>query len=485
MSQVQQEAIQSREAAPDSQKGGGRKFAALLVLTAAGALALIVGAIWLTETKLTARDTLSRFAPPNAAAYVHADLAAPAAADFAAAQYQFLLPENIRADEVAKLVVYDRDAGQQHVGTLVAWRGRHAPDDAEMRLMTALDAYQLTTGVYLIGDAELAADSLAAYRSGSNLATDPRVVRGLNLMGRLFPIQAYFDPISIPAAALDETELWLKNVEPSFVGLAENRHGLLAMVAPVSLTDRQSAWLGLNPTLSSKPTPAATPRAQVSVVAERNPLNPLTTLFTAVDDGRAELSLAEDDHLAKAKSALVEALGGNIEISLIPAGADAFDYVARFPNLSPTAIKSAMEAYINAALPETVTLQLPDSDYLKEFRYNESNFKFVSRSDETAVEYLELVPGRVRYFVASDGNRGSVLTTNAALLVNGNNQTVNPRSHCASFTGTRLLIGTDILQRLLANHRILTSFFGLNKAITGLELVENDNKLLISCGYIQ
>src|SRR5690606_29867584 len=138
---------------------GGIATALLFVVLAIAGAGLTLLA---TDEFLHTRDTLLRYAPANAVAYVHASRVHAAGALLSTLQD---VPAGLRPYEAAVFMMPGDDKPRR--GVVVGWRNVFGPTSMEIANLEAAGAVKLDGRRYLIGDADVAASARVSIAAGN------------------------------------------------------------------------------------------------------------------------------------------------------------------------------------------------------------------------------------------------------------------------------------------------------------------------------
>jgi len=460
-------------------RGDGRLSVTLLGLMMAAAAATV---FQLTITYLEPHDSLSRSVPADAAVYVHINTGWLGGDGVSA-----LLPDNIRADEIAKFAVVNGNKGLSW-GALFGWRRGHQPTDEELMLLDSGNALKLDDQTFLLGDENVQRLYGTEPLPWSSLAEDVGVARSLDVVRGLAPIQGYLNSVIAPPQAFAGASALLKELEPLVFALDRQEDGYYA----VGMATREAAgfpsWLGFAPA-PNRPADVdlVNAPADLSLFSDQQVFDPIAVFFGKIEKARAALGLERAAQLDAAADRLRQLLNGPVSISLFSDELAKEAYIgAEYPTVAPEKLMAAVAAYISAALPERTSLLLPDGDMITEFRLDPSRYMpAAAATSSNGDRVLELRSIDFKLIYRNSGRGGVIIANNDALLTRFAAQSVaQPNGRCATLGGSKLIINTPIIASLssalsISKFPVLTDVASLKFGL----FIENNDGVLISCGY--
>jgi hypothetical protein len=463
-----------------AKQGDGRLSVTLLGLVMAAAAATV---FQLTITYLEPHDTLSRSVPADAAVYMHINTGLLGDDGISA-----LLPDNIRADEVAKFAVVDEDRDLAW-GTLFGWQRDRRPTDQELNLLDGEQALKLDDHTFLTGDESLLRLYGTEPKSWTSLAEDIGVVRSLGVVRGLAPVQGYLNPVIAPPNIFAGAAAPLKEVEPLVFALDRQKDGYYAVAMLTRAAAGFPSWLGFAPAQrTSADVKIADAPADLSLISDRAVFDPIAVFFGKIEKASAALGLEHREQLDTASDNLRALLASSpVYLSIISDGSDnEASAGAEYSAVAPEDIMTAVSAYISNSLPERLSLVLPDGDAVTELRLEPDKY-MPTKADPAlnGARVLEVKSVGFKLIYRDNGRGGVVIANDGGLLDRFSEQQAHMiRGRCATLGGQKLAVNAPIIT-------VLSSVFGasrfpaladINNIKFGL-FIENSDDTLVSCGY--
>jgi hypothetical protein len=467
----------------ETRQGDGRLSVTLLGLIMAAAAAIV---FQLTFTYIDPQDTLSRQVPADAAFYLHinADRMDDAAANM-------LLPQNVRADEVAKFAVVNNDGGLVW-GTLFAWRHGHQPTADEQRLLNDGDALRLDANTYLSTDSGSVRQLYTAERAWPSLADENSTMRSLAAVRGLMPIQGYLNPIIVPPQTLAGAASFLKELEPMVFALDKQEDGYFSVVMPTRIATAIPLLIGFGANRRDARDQGLTDAlaSTIRLSADRAVFDPLAVFFGKIEKARAEFGLESDEQANKAADDLRRLLAtSSVNLSTFIDDASKQAYIgAEFPDIAEENMISGVTAYLGASLPERTTLALPDGDMVTEIRLDPENYAPKKATDGSDYLLLDIPSVAGFKLIFAENGRGGVIIANDEMMIERYRGEWVPETRfpgrCGSLSGRKIGIRGPLINNMI-------TLFGLSKtpSVTNITevkfglFIENSDDILISCGY--
>jgi len=464
----------------EPRQGDGQLSVTLLALLGVLASFVVFG---LTNRYLIPQDGLyGRLPADNVAVYLHLNasrLSAPAAT--------LLLPENVRADEIARFALMAEDRTLVW-GTLFGWQAGHRPSDAEISSLAAAGAVRIDDRTHFLGDRRLEDHFAAADPRITTLAADIAVSRALNTVRGLAPLQVYFDPKLLSQTRKKETADLLNDAEPLVFAMNIDMDSVYAVAMPVLTATDFPAWLGFAPhhVPGGRAAAVLSESPILTLSGSRSVIDPLAVMFQKIETARRATGLDRTGQLIAAEADLRLLLDRPAVLSLFSDQDDRGPgFSASYPGLQPDRLVDAMTNYAGAALLQKTTLILPDEDNAVELRFDPAKFTVTDMGDIKALEIADI--GMKLYLGAAPGG-GTALASDPLLLpvAGPDKAALALNGRCRSITGTKLTVNRPILaslSRMLESTvaRIPLALSALDSAL----FIDNGHGTIVGCGYFR
>jgi len=446
---------------PRTDRGGGRKAAALscFIVAAAAVLALI-----LIHLSLGPRDRLARFVPSDAVIYVHAQGQRAAARIVEKTSF---VPEN-SADEIG-LFALELD-GEMIWTAALMWNRLSPPSKDETDALLAAGAIRVAPVFYILR----ASDGpiiLSEGRDGS-LVDDDATDRALSALRGVSRIQAYVDTATLLEGVVDPSILPTSSGK-MVLALTAKKEGPAVLAVDLAEAARQPRILGFGLPNDTDGIPSSLPfgpeRPIISFTTDRNTINPLPLLFHKTEVLRTRAGTPESVQLDRASIRLAEHFSGPLSLIAYP---DGLAFAAYLPGTDLSVMENDILAYLDASLPKKNDIELPDGRIISEFIIETVKYEQGLKRDSTAQSDYPIADFKDGVLVASDAEMlDSVLTSGTNSL--------GPVG-CLSGEWPTLII--DDLQEIMPKSENLTAvlqMFGFKKTV--IHRI-GDNSLFF-CGY--
>ncbi len=450
-------------------KKGDEKFVTLFFVLIIPLTVLIFAA---TPAALGTQDTLLRFVPARATAYVHGGAGGANRLIDAFVS----IPAELRPREAAMFMYVSSD-GSSEQAILLGWSALRGPNEEERQALGVRQAAQLNPTTYVLGGDAVIVAARAAGTTHGSLGDNKVVARALSTMRGVSTLQAW-------------------GQSPSLLGTVPMTEGqspsLVAAIAPTDLltgavivpTDVAATYypFGFRAPSGEYARTNAVPSLAKTVISEERPsFDPIALLFN-LEPARGQSPSLGTVPIAQ-RDTLLDLLGVPMQTSLFADNeTGATSVLLHFPTLAPTKIAPALEQYTAAALPERRSFVMPDNDIVAELIFNIDRYHFQPLADAKVPGTLSLATEHpdLRLILATDGKRGTYLTTNSALLDQASNSKP-PSSDCPQLHSQNSLI-------VQAPETLFASFSPVDKLIPFFkgesikaELI-GDN-IIVLCGY--
>ncbi len=419
---------------------------------------------WLTSRFIVPHDTLSRFVPADAVAYVHAN--GPGASDVLLS-FSPSAPADVHPSEAAAFATTAGD-GTVTWGLLVAWDAVRPATDAERRELGDRGATNVGAGVWMLADHALAERSADAVRRGATFRDDRVKTRSLAAFRAVAPIQAYAVPLVAGAEQL--ATLRIDDDRPLVAGVTADAASIRAIVLPAEVAAKFRLGFGAVTSPSAKPSRAAR-GADVIVSGAAPTFDVATALFGAPmpDEDRAVTALRP---LRESRvTAMISS--SNDE--------DGTGIALHYPEMNLDAAKKSLAGYIAAVWPRRRAFLMPDADQGVELVYDTDGIKFEPLEDGRLLfPSVAVDTGIGLLYMSGDGADGSLLASSLDELVASQGPRV-PLPQCSpSSNETALVINEPALfSEKLRLWKDISARFGV-KTIVVNEFVDNGISI---CGY--
>ena len=444
----------------------GGASATLLFVVALIAGFAVVAATWVF---LGRADTVAAFVPANAMLYAHANGRAASQALLSTSRS---LPAGVRPDEVAVFIV-PGDESPRH-GALLAWRWPLRPTDDERAALDARGADALDDRRFLIDDGSLGTASRVAMAAHASFADDRARTDALGLLRSAFPLQIYASPSELLSAGDAELLAGLQEapIGPLVAGVTAHDGAFMVRAMPLADAAERASFFGYRASPSDVARPDVSRLDADVMAAETAPTFDLAKLLVASD---ASADNPDPAMLAAAGDELRVAFASPYALWLRP-GEDRMSYLIWFPHVPAQTARRAAGGFVAAARPSPSPFAMPDGDAAVEYRIGETG---PTDGDADTVIGDE----RSRVLVGPDGDEGSLLATDPALLDafrRGNERSAR-RPACPT-AGLPSMVSIKDPAHVLARWPTLAGYAQTYKMSDLLVGITVDNEVLL-CGY--
>lgn len=455
-------------------KKGGDRFVILFFVILAPAAALVFMA---TSAAIGTRDTLARFVPRTAAAYLHGG----GTGAERILKISLDVPAGVSPREAAIFYAVEDD-GRLHRGTLLGWSAARRPTTEEKQALSERGAAALGTLTYFIGDGPLESAARTAQSERRSIADDLELRRALGVMRGIATLQAYADPLALKGSS-SYAEL-LGGLPPVVAGIAPTETLSRAVILPVRTaaaffpfgfrapSPRTGASLG-----------AASPLAKTVISSSRPDFDALG-LFLGISGGQTgQPGVIGADSAA---ASLPEPLDAPVQASLFPDPEKKTVLILlRYPTLSPDKVASSIERYVSVAWPERKAFLMPDEDQAVEYKINADRFHFAPLANAPVPGTMTLTLERpsLQLFLAADGHRGSLLAANVALLKDAAMARPKRSKECSGTTSREFIIMKTPATLLAVNPELRQTISSIKAEDIRVDFFVDN--ILFLCGYTE
>lgn len=439
----------------------GDNFVALLFVIG---LPLAGAVFWLTAHFLVPQDSLSRFVPVDAVAYVHAN--GPDATDVLLS-FSPSTPADIHPNEAATFALRTED-DKLTWGTLVAWDAVRPIRDEDRQLLAARGAAEVGKGVWLLGDDAVKMRSADAARAARTIKEDESRTRALSVVADIAAVQAYAEPALFGREPLPL--LRLDDERPAVFGVTAGPNGIRVVVMPVDVA--ASYTFGYRPPQPAQVRPHRVATGTDVVIAEPAPS---FDVASALFGEPIPASLRAEEALRPFSESRIETL-----ISSAPdEGGTAV--TLHFPDIPLREAERAFVRYIATVRPERRAFLMPDQDMGVEYIFDETATKF-EPVDDPRLRFPAFAAdaGVNLLYLSSDGDRGTFAASSLDSLVAAQGPDTSIPS-CQPGSSRAVIFINDIAQ-FEKNNGMWKDFFA-KFAIKTVVVNEYVDKSIIMCGY--
>lgn len=445
-------------------RGGEHQFVTpsfILSLLAVG----LTGA--LTWHAFALRDILISYVPRDAGIYIHENREAGSTL--------LPLPAQASPDEAALFATLDENL-EPLWGWLLAWHSAADLTEAEISAIQEAGGRAVDRGVWLIGG-EAAGAAVERTRHGDPTLNDDRDIRQATaLLRSTMSLQGFVNFNLVPPSVLADVLAPFHELEPTVFGV-ERRGGVMRLAAmSLAKATAKSAALGFGaPNAEGSARGRTIPQSSVTISSSELALDPIQTIFAPVEETRILGDYPESIAYADAVSNLRQLLESPSDIALFRNEGRPV-LAAILPATDSTELKSAVETYINIALPVPVRKKLPDNDTIIEYRMPEPALAFTPAA---------LIPDSYRslwelrdenrdivVLIATNLRGQTVLTTDPValeFLAKPSSKTAAPRTACLNSSFRKHLTISD--PELLSSLELISAAF-----------VETVDNIVLGCG---
>ncbi|MFA6604341.1 MAG: hypothetical protein WCT10_05950 [Patescibacteria group bacterium] len=459
-------------------RGGELKFVALLCLTTSFALSVAL----FTNTFLGRSDMLVRFAPLQTAIYLHANDGTRAAPWISQA---LALPENLKADEVARFAVANSD-GSLSWGGLFRWNRWRTPTPTERELLRLVAATAIDERTFLVGDDRIIAEVFVAWGNGTTLAADQNAVRALSAARSLADFQAYANPARLPRDPEAADQHLFQGLPAFSLAVASADDRVRLTVVPLTATSNNAVWLGSSADAArvAKLGPELPTGAVIAVYGKNRDLDLQSLFFQKIDALMSLSPLADPTFATPSKAALGAIMTEFDALGIYASAADRPSFYAACSTCDLDLVAARIKAYANAAVPERRLVELPDEDTLTELVYSDQTVSWENLSDGTTTRSLSVDGNEIGLYLNEiDPKSGGVVLTNDLGLFALDRSVTRHANDSCSLKGVRTAVVKPELAEKALKVILGGSELSLNKA-KSVVVAQIESGLLITCGYI-
>lgn len=444
-----------------ARRRAGDNFVPLLFVMGVPIAALV---FWLTARFVVPRDTLSRFVPADAVAYVHAN---GTAASDVLLSFSPSAPAEAHPSEAAAFATRD-EGGVVTWALLVAWDVPRPANDAEKRVLGERGATSVGKDAWIIADHALAELSADAVRRSVTFRDDRVKSRALSAFRAVAPLQAYVASGLVGAEQL--ASLRLDDERPLVAGITADTTGIRAVVLPAEVAAKSRLGFGA-PDAAGAGVTRAVRGADVIIAGATPAFDVATALFgvPAPDEPRAESALSP--------------LRGSRVTAMVSASNDegGTGIALHYPELSLEAAQNSLAQYIAAVWPHRRAFLMPDKDTGVELVYDVEKVRFEPVEDGRLLfPAFAVDTGIGLLYLSQDESSGSLLATSLDELIASQAPKV-PLPRCAPSSSEASLIINE--PALFAEKMALWKEFSARFSLKTIVVNEFVDKGVSICGY--
>ena len=357
--------------------------------------AVLAAAAWLS----TPPDTIIAVMPGDVAVYIHENRTVP--------NKSFIrVPEGLTPPESAVIAVIDENLELTRF-TVLSWHPDR-PTETEREILAEAGAERIGSEIFAlptISPVPLVPGTKVPGTGDASLSLLP-LARSLARLRSTFPLQGYINTNLIPPQALQDFLKPVKELGPAVFGAAMDDHHILAAAMPEPDAAKKLKFFGFG--LPDGRVSRKADDAVLTLAGQTSFIDPLPVLFYPVEENKQLSDAPDSAEFAASQAALRRLLKGPQTISFWPDENPRI--VGLFSHANPDLVVAAAERYINAAMPDSSIIDLPDKDTLLEFRHSKAfSAHPIMIDDASRPRLLEVESIGLKVVVAADGHGGTII----------------------------------------------------------------------------